>query len=232
MFERSSAAASAPKASAWTVQFPLNEMEVGLQSISATAYGKHGSKRRFDDTQVRSLETIFETEARPELRVKQQLANKLGLQPRQVAIWFQNKRARSKSKQIEREYNVLKASYDSLASKYESLKKENESLLIQVEKLRTLTAKMDSEEHHDKEDIKLVINDKLNFPLETYSTQLNMSICHKTNDDELDYLGQKSTGLDVAQIADVSLTSPENGCSLESTDLVDNSSCNSNWWEF
>jgi hypothetical protein len=125
-------AAAPPAASTWTVQFPLNEMEVGLHSFSTTRNGKHNSKRRFDDSQIRSLETIFETESRPELRVKQHLANKLGLQPRQVAIWFQNKRARSKSKQIEREFNMLKGSYDNLVSKYESLKKENESLLIQV----------------------------------------------------------------------------------------------------
>lgn len=124
---------SSPTASPWTVvPFPLNEMEAGLHSITSIRNGNHSSKRRFDDTQIRSLETIFETESRPELRVKQQLANKLGLQPRQVAIWFQNKRARSKSKLIEREYSMLKGSYDNLASKYESLKKENESLLIQV----------------------------------------------------------------------------------------------------
>lgn len=120
----------------WTVvPFPLNEMEAGLHSITSTRNAKHSSKRRFDDTQIRSLETIFETESRPELRVKQQLANKLGLQPRQVAIWFQNKRARSKSKLIEREYSMLKGSYDNLVSKYESLKKENESLLDQVKSL-------------------------------------------------------------------------------------------------
>lgn len=130
-----------PRPAPWTVvPFPLNEMEAGLHSITSTRNAKHSnsSKRRFDDTQIRSLETIFETESRPELRVKQQLANKLGLQPRQVAIWFQNKRARSKSKLIEREYSMLKGSYDNLASKYESLKKENESLLVQVKSLVSL----------------------------------------------------------------------------------------------
>lgn len=217
-----------PAASPWTVPFPLNEMEAGLHSISSTRNAKHNNKRRFDDTQIRSLETIFETESRPELRVKQQLANKLGLQPRQVAIWFQNKRARSKSKQIEREYSLLKASYDNLASKYESLKKENESLLIQLQKLRKMTTRL-SLEDCEKEDIKTGIHDKQELPVQSYNARLYVNTCQDTIDD-LDYLGQESTALDVVQIAEAS--SPENRCNFECQDLIDNSSCNSRWWEF
>lgn len=93
---------------------------------------KNSIRKRFNDDQIKSLETTFESEARPELHLKQHLANKLGLQPRQVAIWFQNKRARSKSKQIEREYSVLKSNYDNLALQFEALRKENQTLLIQV----------------------------------------------------------------------------------------------------
>lgn len=94
--------------------------------------GNKNNKRRFSDEQIRSLETMFESEARLEPRKKLQLARELGLQPRQVAIWFQNKRARWKSKQLEREYSILRANYNSLASRFESLKKEKQSLLNQV----------------------------------------------------------------------------------------------------
>lgn len=93
---------------------------------------KNNCRQRFSDEQIKSLEITFETESRPELRMKQHLANKLGLQPRQIAIWFQNKRARSKSKELERKYDVLKADYDKLASQFESLKEENQALCIQV----------------------------------------------------------------------------------------------------
>lgn len=90
------------------------------------------NKRRFSDEQIRSLETMFESEARLEPRKKLQLARELGLQPRQVAIWFQNKRARWKSKQLERDYSILRANYNTLASRFESLKKEKQTLLNQV----------------------------------------------------------------------------------------------------
>jgi len=98
-----------------------------LSSIQKNAY-----KRRFTDEQIKFLEFMFESESRPESRVKQQLASELGLEPRQVAIWFQNRRARLKTKQIEKEYSILKASYDVLASSFESLKREKQSLIIQV----------------------------------------------------------------------------------------------------
>uniref|UniRef100_A0A2K2B796 Homeobox-leucine zipper protein n=1 Tax=Populus trichocarpa TaxID=3694 RepID=A0A2K2B796_POPTR len=79
-----------------------------------------------------SWKLFFESESRPELEIKQQLANEIGLEPRQVAIWFQNRRARLKTKQIEKEYSLLKANYEALASRFESLKRENQSLLIHV----------------------------------------------------------------------------------------------------
>lgn len=107
-----------------------------LSSIQKNAY-----KRRFTDEQIKFLEFMFESESRPESRVKQQLASELGLEPRQVAIWFQNRRARLKTKQIEKEYGVLKASYDVLASSFESLKREKQSLIIQLQKLKNMHVK-------------------------------------------------------------------------------------------
>ncbi|XP_076955722.1 homeobox-leucine zipper protein ATHB-12-like [Bidens hawaiensis] len=98
-------------------------------------------QRRFTNQQIKSLETIFQTESKLEPRKKLQLAKDLGLQPRQVAIWFQNKRARWRSKQLEQDYNVLKASFDSLSSRYELLSKENQLLTHQLNKLRELINK-------------------------------------------------------------------------------------------
>ncbi|XVF10151.1 hypothetical protein REPUB_Repub07fG0157900 [Reevesia pubescens] len=101
---------------------------------------KMKNNRRFSDEQIRLLESIFESEMKLEPRKKLQLAREVGLQPRQVAIWFQNRRARWKSKQIEQDYRRLRVNYDNLASRFESLKKEKQSLISQMQKLSELLA--------------------------------------------------------------------------------------------
>jgi len=89
-------------------------------------------KRRLSTDQVQFLEKSFEVENKLEPDRKVQLAKELGLQPRQVAIWFQNRRARWKTKQMEKEYEVLQDSYNSLKADYENLLKEKDTLKAQV----------------------------------------------------------------------------------------------------
>ncbi|XP_056867176.1 homeobox-leucine zipper protein HAT5 isoform X2 [Raphanus sativus] len=92
-------------------------------------------KRRLTHEQVHLLEKSFETENKLEPERKTQLAKKLGLQPRQVSVWFQNRRARWKTKQLERDFNLLKSSYDQLLSNYDSILKDNHHLRSQVTSL-------------------------------------------------------------------------------------------------
>ncbi|KAK1441114.1 hypothetical protein QVD17_06952 [Tagetes erecta] len=89
-------------------------------------------KRHLTHEQVRMLEKSFEEENKLEPERKTELAKKLGLQPRQVAVWYQNRRARWKTKTLERDYNHLKSCYDILKSDYKSIAKENENLKAEI----------------------------------------------------------------------------------------------------
>lgn len=94
-------------------------------------------KRRLSVDQVKALEKNFEVENKLEPERKVKLAQELGLQPRQVAVWFQNRRARWKTKQLERDYGVLKANYDALKHSFDSLRHDNESLLKEIKELKS-----------------------------------------------------------------------------------------------
>ncbi|XP_047332706.1 homeobox-leucine zipper protein ATHB-20-like [Impatiens glandulifera] len=85
--------------------------------------------RRLKVEQVKALEKSFEVGNKLEPERKMQLARALGLQPRQIAIWFQNRRARWKTKKLERDYDVLKR-------KLETLKADNDNFLAQNNKLK------------------------------------------------------------------------------------------------
>ncbi|KAK8655360.1 hypothetical protein V6N13_107941 [Hibiscus sabdariffa] len=91
-----------------------------------------GKKRRLTATQVEFLERSFEVENKLESERKFQLAKQLGLQPRQVAIWFQNRRARCKNKQLEKDYDSLRASFGKLKADFDNLAKEKDYLQNQV----------------------------------------------------------------------------------------------------
>lgn len=92
-------------------------------------------KRRLTDNQVQFLEKSFGEENKLEPERKVQLAKELGLQPRQIAIWFQNRRARWKTKQLEKDYDELRNRYDTLKSNYNNLLKEKEDLRTEVFRL-------------------------------------------------------------------------------------------------
>lgn len=110
------------------------EFQAMLDSLDQEDCGEEmtGKKRRLSSEQVKALERNFEVENKLEPERKAKLAEELGLQPRQVAIWFQNRRARWKTKQLERDYGILKADYDGLKLNFDSLERQNKALAEKV----------------------------------------------------------------------------------------------------
>ncbi|XP_068642888.1 homeobox-leucine zipper protein ATHB-6-like [Aristolochia californica] len=94
-------------------------------------------KRRLNVDQVKALEKNFEVENKLEPERKIKLAQELGLQPRQVAVWFQNRRARWKTKQLEKDYSLLKANYDSLKHNFSALQQDKEVLIAELQELKS-----------------------------------------------------------------------------------------------
>ncbi|KAG8069587.1 hypothetical protein GUJ93_ZPchr0006g44008 [Zizania palustris] len=96
------------------------------------ADGAGGRKKlRLSKDQATVLEECFKTHSTLNPKQKVALANKLGLRPRQVEVWFQNRRARTKLKQTEVDCEYLKRWCERLAEENKRLEKE-------VAELRTL----------------------------------------------------------------------------------------------
>ncbi|NP_001296723.1 jasmoni isoform 1 [Solanum lycopersicum] len=93
-------------------------------------------KRRLNMEQVKTLEKNFELGNKLEPERKMQLARALGLQPRQIAIWFQNRRARWKTKQLEKDYELLKRQFDAIKAENDALQTQNQKLHAEIMSLK------------------------------------------------------------------------------------------------
>lgn len=228
------------------------EADIEVEPLSAedelptTRKRKSKNKRRFSDDQVKSLETIFESETKLEPRKKVQVARELGLQPRQVAIWFQNKRARWKSKQIEKNYRVLKNSYDNLKARLEVIKKERESLQEQLQELRSLL-----EKSHDRDNgCEDFVDNSQKMSRENGQPDAGLTAKSSDLQEEMDNQGvlysdddrsgtiayfrqEESELLKISENIDGSLISPPpvKWCSFDAGTLFDQTSSSSHWWD-
>ncbi|GMI86415.1 homeobox protein 21, homeobox-2 [Hibiscus trionum] len=100
---------------------------------SGAAAAAEAKKRKLSDEQVRLLELNFGNEHKLESERKDRLASELGLDPRQVAVWFQNRRARWRNKKLEEEYSKLKTVHEGVV--LEKCRLESEVLKLK-EQLR------------------------------------------------------------------------------------------------
>ncbi|XP_044494556.1 homeobox-leucine zipper protein HOX3-like [Mangifera indica] len=90
--------------------------------------GPPRKKLRLSKEQSRLLEESFKQNHTLNPKQKEALAMQLKLRPRQVEVWFQNRRARSKLKQTEMECEYLKRWFSSLTEQNRRLQREVEEL--------------------------------------------------------------------------------------------------------
>ncbi|GMY08095.1 homeobox-leucine zipper protein ATHB-12-like [Fagus crenata] len=164
---------------------------------------KNKNMRRFNDEQIKLLESMFKAESRPESWIKQQLANKLGLHPHQIATCF------------------------------ESLTRDNQSLLLQWQKLKNMLGKPhekngnNSESKAVKGDPTSEPREKPCNLSESVNYNINMFISD-ANCGDAECTDEETGILNMAEPIEGSLSSSEDWCS----NFLDQSSGNSQWLEF
>ncbi|BAT85357.1 hypothetical protein LR48_Vigan03g223300 [Vigna angularis] len=90
--------------------------------------GSTRKKLRLSKTQSAFLEDSFKEHTTLNPKQKLVLAKELNLRPRQVEVWFQNRRARTKLKQTEVDCEYLKRCCESLSEENKRLQKELQEL--------------------------------------------------------------------------------------------------------
>ncbi|XP_073275618.1 homeobox-leucine zipper protein HOX18-like [Primulina huaijiensis] len=89
-------------------------------------YSKNCSRKklRLEKDQITLLEESFEQHSSLSMAQKQLLAERLKLKPRQVEVWFQNRRAKTKMKQTEIDREFLKKNCERLSDENLQLKRQ------------------------------------------------------------------------------------------------------------
>nr|GLL48989.1 homeobox-leucine zipper protein HAT22-like [Ipomoea trifida] len=89
-----------------------------------------GTRKKLRLTKEQSvvLEDSFKDHSTLNSKQKEHLARRLNLRPRQVEVWFQNRRARNKLKQTEVDCELLRKCYDSLTDENRRLQRELQEL--------------------------------------------------------------------------------------------------------
>ncbi|KAI3522912.1 hypothetical protein L1887_00964 [Cichorium endivia] len=103
------------------MQAPLAMMELNQNEYENNNQER---KKRLTSEQLEALENTFQEEKKLDPDTKMKLSHELGLQPRQIAVWFQNRRARWKAKQLECLYDALKQEFDAVSREKQKLQEE------------------------------------------------------------------------------------------------------------
>ncbi|KAB2608094.1 homeobox-leucine zipper protein HOX11-like [Pyrus ussuriensis x Pyrus communis] len=104
------------------------DLEVDADRASDDENGSTRKKLRLSKDQSAFLEESFKEHSTLNPKQKLALAKQLNLRPRQVEVWFQNRRARTKLKQTEVDCEYLKRCCETLTEENRRLQKELQEL--------------------------------------------------------------------------------------------------------
>ncbi|KAG6727877.1 hypothetical protein I3842_02G145700 [Carya illinoinensis] len=114
---------------------------------------KRKKYHRHTAEQIREMEALFKESPHPDEKQRQQLSKQLGLAPRQVKFWFQNRRTQIKAIQERHENSLLK-------TEMEKLREENKAMREQINKAccpncGTATTSQDAAVTTDEQQLKI-----------------------------------------------------------------------------
>ncbi|XWS38786.1 hypothetical protein CRYUN_Cryun19dG0160300 [Craigia yunnanensis] len=95
-----------------------NEQESTEQPPKKKRYHRHTVR------QIQEMEAVFKEFPHPDDKQRMTLSQELGLKPRQVKFWFQNRRTQMKAQQDRSENVILRAENDSLKNEFYRLQAE------------------------------------------------------------------------------------------------------------
>ncbi|KAL6212325.1 hypothetical protein ACLB2K_017545 [Fragaria x ananassa] len=106
------------------------EVERVSEELYEDQAGSPRKKLRLTKEQSATLEDSFKQHTTLNPKQKLELARNLSLRPRQVEVWFQNRRARTKLKQTEADSELLKRCCETLKEENKRLHKELQELQL------------------------------------------------------------------------------------------------------
>ncbi|KAJ0240619.1 Homeobox-leucine zipper protein HDG5 [Hirschfeldia incana] len=102
-----------------------NEFDVvELQDKEQPPPAKKKRYHRHTNRQIEEMEALFKQNPHPDDKQRQRLSHELGLKPRQVKFWFQNRRTQMKAQQDRAENVMLRADNDNLKAENSHLQAE------------------------------------------------------------------------------------------------------------
>ncbi|XP_048130131.1 homeobox-leucine zipper protein ATHB-52-like isoform X2 [Rhodamnia argentea] len=131
--------------------FQTHYLQKPKQKQQQPSPSKHVATKRLAPDQVRLLERTFASHKKLDPDRKLQLAAELGIPPRQVAIWYQNRRARWRTQTLELDKGALQLKLDDALAEKRKLERDVASLRQELDRAREMldAARGDGRSHSE-----------------------------------------------------------------------------------